>query len=301
MSPPKHSVTGAALVVEEELVRHQQQNLREDLEAESACASAAEVMKGRDKSDVVTTASGGDVEKTAEEEADDSNSARFDSSVFAAKISSDCTEKAATLNELEQFSSVSTSHIKSLMNKDVPATPSEFFFSPTQILSQIHNINPSGKISANNQNPSYDSKPSSDTRTSTWHYFEVKWRTEFISSFGEMCLPCSKTAHLLLPDGSPLNKARNWQEVSADVGAEVCALVDKMYFSLVEKRRKQEEAKLAAKPLPFIQADRDLDVQEDSERYWRCIMEKVERELGCVHLACPFGSQRSVSLPQEVD
>ena len=98
-----------------------------------------------------------------------------------------------------------------------------------------------------------------------------------------------------------LNKARNWQEVSADAGAEVCALVDKMYFSLVEKRRKQEEAKLAAKPLPFIQAEGDIDVQEDSERYWRCIVEKVERELGCVHLACPFGSQRSVSLPQEVD
>ena len=302
MSPPKHSVTGAALVVEEELVRHQQQNLGEDLDAESACASAAELMKGRDsESDVVTTASGGDVEKTAEEEAGDSNSARFDSSVFAAKISSDCPEKATTLNELEQFSPVSTYHIKSVMNKDVPATPSEKINSPTQILSQIHNINPSGKISANNQNPSYDSKPSSDTRTSTWHYFEVQWRTEFISSFGEKCLPSSKTAHLLLPDGSPLNKARNWQEVSADVGAEVCALVDEMYFSLVEKRRKQEEAKLAAKPLPFIQAEGDLDVQEDSEQYWRCIVEKVERELGCVHLACPFGSQRSVSLPQEVD
>ncbi|KAK7098376.1 uncharacterized protein [Littorina saxatilis] len=139
---------------------------------------------------------------------------------------------------------------------------------------------------AQNQNTSNSEGKASDS----WHYFTVEWQTEFISSFGESCLPSSKTADLNLPDGSPLNKARNWQEVSADTGAQVCSLLDEVCADLVEKRRRAEEAKLAAKPQPFIRMEGD--VQEEAEQYWRCIVGKVERELGRVHLACPFGSQR---------
>lgn len=143
---------------------------------------------------------------------------------------------------------------------------------------------------AQNQNTSNSEGKASDS----WHYFTVEWQTEFISSFGESCLPSSQTADLNLPDGSPLNKARNWQEVSADTGAQVCSLLDEVCAGLVEKRRRAEEAKLAAKPQPFIRMEGD--VQEEAEQYWRCIVGKVERELGRVHLACPFGSQRSAKL-----
>ena len=309
MSPPKRSVTGTALVTEE-LVGCQQQHLAvgqgEELTAEVrqralvteelvGCQRqnlgvgqgeelTAEVRRGRDSEcDVTTALICANMEKTAGEKADDP--ALFDSSTLYA--CSDFAKKTASMRALEHASSDSTSHMRSPVSSAVPLTTSEKIDSTTQILSP--NSYPSDKILANNPNPSCDSDP---LDTCTWHYFEVKWQTEFISSFGEMCLPSSKTTHLLIPGGSPLNKARNWQEISSGVGAEVCALIDEMYLSLVEKRRKLDEAKLAAKPLPFIRMEGD--VQEDSQRYWRCIVEKVERELGCVHLACPFGSQRSV-------
>ena len=63
-----------------------------------------------------------------------------------------------------------------------------------------------------------------------------------------------------------------------------------MHADLVENRTQREQAKLAAKPPPFISMEGD--VQEESEQYWKSIVEKVELELGLVHLACPFGSQR---------
>ena len=125
-----------------------------------------------------------------------------------------------------------------------------------------------------------------------WQHFDVEWKTEFISEFGERCLSSSETTGLFLMDGStPLNKARNWQEVPEDVGRQVCSLIDNYFFLLKEKRREVEEAKVAAKPPPFIKMETD-NVAEATENYWRIIVEKVERELGTVHLACPFGSQR---------
>jgi hypothetical protein len=125
-----------------------------------------------------------------------------------------------------------------------------------------------------------------------WHRFSVKWRTEFISNFGEICLPSSKTADFILCDeATPLNKARNWQEVPEDVGAQVISLIDEMYAGLVEKRREAEAAAEAAKPPPFISM-KDVSVTEDVAAYWKKVVRKVERELGPVHLACPFGSQR---------
>ncbi|KAK7481474.1 hypothetical protein BaRGS_00027236 [Batillaria attramentaria] len=138
--------------------------------------------------------------------------------------------------------------------------------------------------------------PSGTNNTSeppgVWHHFHIEWRTQFITEFGETCLTSVQTQNLLLPDGSPLNKARNWQEVSPEVGHQVCRLLDDFYRSLVEKRAKAEEERLAAQPPAFLRSEIDVGVPEGPEQYWRYVVQKVEGELGRVHLACPFGSQR---------
>ena len=284
VTPPKRSGTGGS-PVSEESVRRQQPNIGVGLDDESS----AEVTKGRDaESGLLTIASCDDDKKSVEGKATD---VLFNSPVLDSN--SDCTERTASLTAVEHVSSDNnTCHVnlKSSVTNATAPTASDETYSTAQLSSQDMSRN--DRILANN-NPNPSSGIKLADATCTWHYFEVKWQTEFISSFGETCLPSSKTAPLLLPDGSPLNKAHNWQELSADVGALVCSFVDEMHASLVDKRRKLEEAKLAAKPPPFIRVEGD--VQESADWYWRCIVGKVERELGRVHLACPFGSQRSVS------
>ncbi|KAL3842076.1 hypothetical protein ACJMK2_020141 [Sinanodonta woodiana] len=121
-----------------------------------------------------------------------------------------------------------------------------------------------------------------------WYYFPVRWQVNFIHEFGEQCLPSKETDNLVAVDGTPINKARNWQEVSPDVGQKMCFLIDNHYKFLYDKRNLKLQQSLEKKPDPFYRAQSG----EVEEQMWKKVVDKVERELGKVHLACPFGSQR---------
>ncbi|XP_067655275.1 uncharacterized protein [Haliotis asinina] len=123
--------------------------------------------------------------------------------------------------------------------------------------------------------------------TIQWHYFRVVWKCLFVSEFSEQCVSFKET-EFLLPDGTSVNKSRNWQEVSARIGEKMCSLIEKLYSDLTLKRKQKDDEKIARLPPPFLESDDN----ESVKNYWASVVEKVERELGRVHLACPFGSQR---------
>ncbi|CAH1787254.1 unnamed protein product [Owenia fusiformis] len=122
-----------------------------------------------------------------------------------------------------------------------------------------------------------------------WHRFTVKWITVFFPTFGEQCLPFSKTAHLQTDPGvdSPVNKARNIQEISQNTGVELCTLIDNHMKTLTEKQAKKAELVLAKAPPAFY----DVDKPENIEAVWEGLVKKVSH-MGEVLLACAFGSQR---------
>ncbi|KAK3602619.1 hypothetical protein CHS0354_034203 [Potamilus streckersoni] len=121
-----------------------------------------------------------------------------------------------------------------------------------------------------------------------WYYFPVRWEVNFINEFGEQCLPSKETENLVAVDGTPINKARNWQEVSPDIGQKICLLIDHHYKFLNDKRDLKLKQSLEKNPDPFY----IVQSGEVEEQMWKKVVDKVERELGRVHLACPFGSQR---------
>ncbi|XP_025080417.1 LOW QUALITY PROTEIN: uncharacterized protein LOC112556022 [Pomacea canaliculata] len=125
---------------------------------------------------------------------------------------------------------------------------------------------------------------------SLWHHFKIHWHKQFLTDFGERSLSFENTKHFALPDSTPVNKARNWQQITPVVGRQICQLLDDHYASLVERRQKAVENKQASNPAPFLNMD-GCAGREHGE-HWKMIVQKVEHELGRVHLACPYGSQR---------
>lgn len=124
-----------------------------------------------------------------------------------------------------------------------------------------------------------------------WYYFNVKWITEFHSKFGEKCLPFQKTVDLCCIDKTPLNKARNWNELDEASGQTICQLINEHYKKLESKHQekiKMQESKL---PPPFVKNEAVHDVSNFVDN-WDLLLKRVESELGTVILACPFGSQR---------
>lgn len=128
----------------------------------------------------------------------------------------------------------------------------------------------------------------------TWHYFNIKWEKQFIEKFGEACVSFVATKDTQLPDGSLLNKSRNWQELPADTGMNICRLIDEQWENLEVHRKNLEAVQVAARQSPFLGKDIVSGSDNDSAHYWKLVIEKVEQKLGKVHLACPFGSQRYV-------
>ena len=122
-----------------------------------------------------------------------------------------------------------------------------------------------------------------------WYHFPVKWKVCFIKEFGEQCLSSKLTENLKVSDTLFLNKARNWQEVSLDVGQTVCSLIDEFYASLCEKKMLQQQKLLEKQPDAFFEDKQSVATVEET---WNKIVAKIEVELGQVILACPFGSQR---------
>lgn len=124
---------------------------------------------------------------------------------------------------------------------------------------------------------------------SPWCYFNVKWVTEYMSGFGEQCLPFQKTTSLYCVDNTPLNKARNWNEVDSSTGQQVCTLMDEHYEKLQRKRQEKIKLQESKLPPPFMKPVCNIDNFSEN---WSRLVKKVENELGPVLLACPFGSQR---------
>jgi hypothetical protein len=125
-----------------------------------------------------------------------------------------------------------------------------------------------------------------------FYYFDIDWRLNYLE-FGELCLNSKMTEELKCienPGGKTIcvNKCRNWQEVSIEVGESLCGKMKDMYNDLCKKRdeKKKREAELHVEP--FYKETKILTVQET----WMKIVTQVERDLGKVLLACPFGSQR---------
>ncbi|XP_061177883.1 uncharacterized protein LOC133186659 [Saccostrea echinata] len=128
---------------------------------------------------------------------------------------------------------------------------------------------------------------------SHWHYFKVKWMTHYTDHFGEQCLS-SKLTEDIFVDNAPLNQSRNWQEIPQEVGSKLCSLIDSFYGELKEKRDQKLQRELERIPPPFYNSE-----EISSEETWRTIVNKVEKDLGKVILACPFGSQRyNLSTPE---
>ena len=88
-------------------------------------------------------------------------------------------------------------------------------------------------------------------------------------------------------DGSPVNKARNYQELPTAVGEELCALLVKHYEDICELKRKKAVLQLEKQGPAFFEPKK----ASDPMAVWQQILKKVET-MGTVLLACAFGSQR---------
>ena len=126
------------------------------------------------------------------------------------------------------------------------------------------------------------------TSSDEWQRFRVKWMKAYLDENGEKCLPSSKTVSLSLPDGTPINNARNFQKVSPEVGYEVCQMIDDHLQELDECRKKKMAEQEARRPAAFFMAD---EKKEDRKVIWERLTKKVE-SMGTILLACAFGSQR---------
>ena len=122
----------------------------------------------------------------------------------------------------------------------------------------------------------------------TWNHFPVEWLVHFQHFNTYACLDFKCTQHLTLPDGTPLHRARNWQQLSADTGKQLCELIKEHHMNLTVKKEKQQTLN---KPESFFKSDQN--VSSLREKYtWETVLTKITNDLGKVHLACPFGSQR---------
>ncbi|GFS24101.1 nucleotidyltransferase [Elysia marginata] len=128
----------------------------------------------------------------------------------------------------------------------------------------------------------------SEDEGNVWYRFPVQWIVHYQNFNAYSCLDFKCTENLLLPDGSPVNKARNWQELSNDVGNKLCALLKNHHTHLLTKEQEQQALK---KPESFFKSDQGISISKERET-WQTVITKITKDLGKVHLACPFGSQR---------
>ena len=147
--------------------------------------------------------------------------------------------------------------------------------------STSHNLGEGDLVEKDNLTKNNDESP--------WCYFNVKWVTEYMTGFGEQCLPFQKTTSLYCVDNTPLNKARNWNEVDSSTGQQLCTLMDEHYEKLQLKRQEKIKLQESKLPPPFMKPVCNIDNFSEN---WSQLVKKVENELGPVLLACPFGSQR---------
>ena len=120
-----------------------------------------------------------------------------------------------------------------------------------------------------------------------WHRFRIEWKILYLKEHGEQCLPFTETEELVCCDGQPVNKARNFQEVSPETGEIMCQKMDLHLAYLTSTRQKKLEERQQKLPPPFFQPG----TENDPKRVWDKLVHKVSN-MGKVLLACAFGSQR---------
>ena len=89
---------------------------------------------------------------------------------------------------------------------------------------------------------------------------------------------------------TPLNKARNYQAVSGKAGKHICDLIDAKRKELLQEQEMKSQRQRERLPPAFLQVTSDEASNHDG--LWQALLTQVERNLGSVVLACPFGSQR---------
>lgn len=126
-----------------------------------------------------------------------------------------------------------------------------------------------------------------------WFRFPVDWLQHFQNISTHECLPLEKTKHLILVDGSPVNQARNWQQMTEEAGDKLCKQIGQHHdFLLQEKINKEKEKEKHKEKSFFKDEEESVTTPDQIVESWRTLIEKVQRDLGKVILACPFGSQR---------
>ncbi|GFO30374.1 nucleotidyltransferase [Plakobranchus ocellatus] len=132
---------------------------------------------------------------------------------------------------------------------------------------------------------------SSAEGSSLWCHFPVSWLVHFQDIHTFSCLDFKYTDHLDLSDGSPLNKARNWQQLPPTVGDQLCSLIEE-HFTHLKVLEEEKKLKLSEKPESFFKSEQRISLCQEKDTIWEAVIAKVTEELGKVHLVCPFGSQR---------
>ena len=155
-------------------------------------------------------------------------------------------------------------------------------------------LNDPGSVSVGEFNATLDSadakiyiKDKTDNEEPEWQRFNIECLKFYLRDHGEQCLPFTETDNLQCSDGQPVNKARNFQEVTSSVGELMCQRIDEHYEQLTMKKRKKFEAQQEKLPTPFFQPG----VAKDPLDVWEKLVHKVGG-MGKVLLACAFGSQR---------
>ncbi|ESO97526.1 hypothetical protein LOTGIDRAFT_228195 [Lottia gigantea] len=142
-----------------------------------------------------------------------------------------------------------------------------------------------------------ESGQSKDLTNSNWYQFSVSWPDSIVTFKCQKFLSFEETKEFVSCDGTLVNNARNWQEIPGNIGEDMCNLIDEkvveMKTSLEYKNQKMDNCTSN----PFL--DSKILTENSVEFYWKSFVKKVEEELGKVHLACPFGSQRyNLSTPE---
>ena len=87
----------------------------------------------------------------------------------------------------------------------------------------------------------------------------------FLKLHQEKCLQFDETKHLMCSDNqTPLNKARNYQEVNEETGFSVCRMIDEKYRKLELDFDRKKEVKEASRPAAFLKLSPESDESSES-------------------------------------